>query len=73
MIYSQAKRYVLVETDQECALKFNGATDESNRIEPILAADSEQVGFQERYGTVFSLSIKNRSTAIANVTFISAE
>ncbi len=38
-----------------------------------MASDPNQVGFQEHYGTVYALSIKNRSTSIANVTFISAE
>jgi hypothetical protein len=72
-VYSEAKRYVLIETDQEIAVKYNGATGEENRVEPILAGDPNLVGFDEKFGTVFSLAIKNRSTQTANVTFISAE
>jgi hypothetical protein len=72
-VYSSAKRYVAIESDESVALKFNGSTDEGCRVEPILAGDPDLVGVFEKWGTAFSLSIKNRSTAIAEVLVISAE
>jgi hypothetical protein len=72
-IYSAAKRYLGVESDQEVALKVNGATGEENRVEPMLAGDPTKVGWREGWGTVYSLSIKNRSTARASVLIITAE
>jgi hypothetical protein len=72
-IYSAAKQFVYLESDQEVALKFNGATDETNRVTPFIPGDSTQKGFAQKVGTVYSLSIKNRSTTRAKVILISAE
>lgn len=72
-VYSAAKKYLLIESDQALAVKCNGATDETNRIEPLSAGDSGLVGFSEKWGTTYSLSLKNRSTVRANVLIISAE
>lgn len=72
-VYSSAKRYVYTETDQAVALKFNGCTDETNRLEPIIAGDPAFIGISEKWGTAYSLSIKNRSTAVATITVISVE
>lgn len=71
--YSAAKKYLMVETDQEVALLLNGSTDEALRVEPILPGDSNKVGFHEHWGTTFSLSIKNRSSVRVNVFVVSAE
>lgn len=72
-LYSAAVRYVFIETDQELALKFNGASDESVRVEPIVAGDPNQVGIFDKWGTAYSLVIKNRSTTRANLVVITAE
>lgn len=72
-IYSSSVRYLYIETTQNCAIKLNGQTDEGNRLEPLIPGDTEKVGFFEKWGTSFSLSVKNRSTSIANVTVFTAE
>jgi len=72
-IFSAANRYVSVESNQNCALKFNGSTDETVRLEPLIPASADHVGFCEKWGTTYSLSIKNRSTGIAMVTVFTAE
>lgn len=72
-IYSSAKRYVYIEVDQEVALKFNGNTAETDRLEPISPGDDSRRGPFEKFGTAYSLSIKNRSTATATVIVITAE
>jgi hypothetical protein len=70
-VYSAAKRYVYLEADQEVAVKLNGDTGEHNRVEPIAGAGAP--GWFEKFGTVYSLVVKNRSTASAVVVLISAE
>jgi hypothetical protein len=68
-IYSSAKRFVYVESDQAVAVKFNGTSDESNRLEPV----GSTPGVFEKWGTAFSLSIKNKTTSRASVMVITAE
>jgi hypothetical protein len=72
-VYSSAKRYVYLESDQEIAVKLNGNTGENDRVEPILPGDPDSRGWFEKLGTVYSLVVKNRSTATANIMMISAE
>lgn len=72
-IYSSVKSFISIETDQELAIKMNGDTSEYNRITPFLTDCGDQVGVFNKAGTVYSLSLKNRSTTTANVTFISVE
>jgi hypothetical protein len=73
-IYSSAKTFVALETNQEIAVKMNANTDESCRVEPILADGvCGKVGLFQKFGTVYWLSLKNRSTAICTVTLISVE
>jgi hypothetical protein len=72
-VYSSSKRYVYIETDQALALKYNGATDETSRLEPIIGGDPSFVGISEKWGTAYSLVLKNRSSARASVTVITAE
>jgi hypothetical protein len=70
-VYSSAKTFITLETDQDLAVKFNGNTDESCRIEPFLAGNI--VGVLHKCGTVYSLRLKNRSACICSVTLISVE
>lgn len=72
-IYSDAKRYVYLETDQSVAVKLNGNILETDRVDPFLPADVKMRGPFEKWGLTWSLSVKNRSTASANVFIITAE
>lgn len=72
-IYSSMKKFIGIETDQEISLKLNGNTDETCRVEPILANCGDKVGLFAKFGTVYSLSLCNRSTSVATVTLISTE
>lgn len=71
--YSSAKRFVYLEADQEIAVKFNGNTGENDRIEPMVAGTESGRGWAEKFGTAYSLVVKNRSTTRATVVLISAE
>ena len=72
-LYGAAKTFVYVETNQEVAVKLNGATDESCRVEPIIAGDPNRPGLFWKTGTTYSLSVRNRSAAPARVFVIVAE
>ena len=72
-IYSSQKSFISIETDQELAVKLNGDTSEHNRITPTLIDGGDRVGIFNKVGTVYSLSLKNRSTSVATVTLISME
>lgn len=72
-IYTAAKRFVLVETDQEIVVRFNNDTSNNNRVEPLLAGDDGIPGSQHKFGTVWKLVIVNRSSVRANVIVSSAE
>lgn len=61
--YSQAKRFVRVEVDQDAILRFNGDAGSSLRLSPRVAGDQEAVAHFEAWGSFWSLSIVNRSSA----------
>lgn len=62
IFYTDAKRFLRIEADQEAAVQVNGDSTQLNRISPISPADPNQVGWQERWGTCWSLSVINRSS-----------
>jgi hypothetical protein len=72
-VYSNAKRYLKVETDQEAVIRLNGDTGNTNRLQPMIVADSDNMAFFEKWGPVWSLVIVNRSSSVMNVDLITAE
>jgi hypothetical protein len=72
-IYTAAKRFVLIETDQEIVARFNADTSNNNTIEPLLAGDDGIPGSQHKFGTVWKLVLVNRSSVRASVVVSSAE
>ncbi len=72
-VYSASKTFVYLESDQEIAVKLNADTSENTRVEPVVAGDPSMVGIFAKQGLAYSVVLKNRSTAPANITFISAE
>jgi hypothetical protein len=73
IFYSSAKRFVRVECDQELVVRLNGATTDYLRTSPVDPADTEQVGWFEVFGPVWSLTVVNKSSQIATVDLFSAE
>jgi hypothetical protein len=73
-IYSAAKRFIHIEVDQDSKALINGDTSESGRMVPVVAGDANQTAILQKWGTVWALSIVNRSqTAWLNATVITAE
>jgi hypothetical protein len=73
LFYRGAKRFVRVEADQEVAIRVNGDSGDSQRVVPWVAGDPRQVGEYTRTGPTWTLSVRNRSAAVAQVLVISVE
>ena len=71
VIFSNAKSFVYLETDQNLGININGVG--SFTVEPILAGDPNKIGAFEMMGTVYSLVATNKSTQLATIKVISVE
>ena len=72
-VYTSAKRFLLIETDQEIIVQLNGSTDVSNVVTPLLPGNCRFPGVIMKFGPVWQLTLINRSSATANVSVVSAE
>lgn len=74
VFYANAKRFLRVETDQQAILQLNGDVGTGIALAPIIAGDPNNTSHFEMWGTVWSLTIINKSPGnILNATIISAE
>jgi len=73
LVYTEAKTFVYLESDQDCVVRANGDTSSTQRVAPWMAGSSNFVGSYERTGPTWSLKVLNRSTRTANISVISAE
>lgn len=73
IFYSDAKRFVRVEADQECVVRMNGDTTNNVRLSPRTPADKNGIAWLEKWGTLWQLVIVNRSSSTLSAVVISAE
>ncbi len=73
IFYTSAKRWLRVEGDQEFIVRVNGDSGNTNRVEPIIPGDDKFTGWYEKFGSVWALSIVNKSTSPLNLVVLSAE
>lgn len=73
VIYTAAKRYVGVESEEEIVLQFNGGTDTTNRVTPLRSGSARFAGVFQKFGTTWKLVLVNRGTVRHTVTVTSAE
>lgn len=73
VFYTDSKSLVYVEVDQEAAVRLNGSTDNSQRLSPIEAGNSDRPGIFLKRGPAWSLSIVNRSSVTLNAVVVHAE
>jgi hypothetical protein len=71
--YTDCKRWLRVEVDQEAVLRFNGDTSNANRVAPVAPGDTEKVGWLDKFGPVYSLVIVNRAAVAMQALVQSAE
>ncbi len=73
-IYTNAKRFIYVEADQESVVRLNGDTGNTNRLSPRVVGDLDKMAHMEKWGPVWRLDIINRSnSAVMTINIISAE
>ena len=72
-VYTLAKRYIRFEADQNCVLRLNGDTGNSNQLQPWAPADLDNTAFYEKVGPCWSAVVVNLSTQPLNLLFQSAE
>ncbi len=76
VFYLGNKKFIHIEADQECALRFNllvGGTDQSVRITPRVVASDPDISHFQKWGTTWAIEVFNRSQTVAKVRLISAE
>jgi hypothetical protein len=73
LIYTAAKRWIGIESDQECVVRLNGDTGSFNRVAPWIPGDRAFVGEFKMTGPVWMLEVVNKSSVPANVLVLSAE
>lgn len=72
VFYTDAKRFLHLEVDQEGIAQLDGDTGETLRLSPIQAGDSKQPGWFEKFGPTHKLVVVNKSTATLNYIAFSA-
>jgi hypothetical protein len=71
--YTNAKRYVRIEADQPCVIRYNGDTGNTNQVAPWAVADPDNTGWTEKCGPCWTAVVVNLSSSPLNLLFISAE
>ncbi len=73
IFYTNVKRFLRVEVDQDVALQFNGDTGTACRTSPFQPGDTEQPGWMEKIGPTYKLVIVNKSATSLNYSVFTAE
>ena len=74
VFYMDAKKVIYLEVDQPALVQTNGNTDTTVQLDPFVVGDPSLVASYQQVGTVYSLTIVNRSTTDSlNVFCFSAE
>lgn len=71
--YTSAKSFVYVEANQECAIRANGDTGNSQRVSPAEAGNPDMPGIYCKFGPTWALTVVNRSAFPAEIVLIHAE
>ena len=73
LVFTNAKRYIALEADQECIVRVNGDTSSLHRVTPWVANDCSKPGQYVRTGPTWVLQVINSSSKSMNLIVISAE
>jgi len=73
IFYSNAKRFLRIETDQEAVVQLNGDTGKTNRLSPWAPGDKALRAVYEKVGIAWSVSLVNLSSVPMKAIVISAE
>lgn len=73
LFYTQAKRFLQVEADQECVLRINGDLGNTNRLSPWIAGAKGFGAEFRKVGPSWKLVVVNRAQTPLKLTLIAAE
>lgn len=73
VFYTETKQFLYLEAQQECVVRVNGDTGNSQRVSPVEPGDGQKPGFYMRRGPTWALTVVNRSTSPLDVTVIHSE
>jgi hypothetical protein len=66
VFYTDGKRFLHLEVDQEAVAQFDGDTGESVRLSPVQAGDPRQPAWLEKHGACHKLVVVNKSSLDLN-------
>lgn len=73
IFYSNAKKILYIEADQDAIVQLNGETSESNRLTPQKNGDSTAPAYLHKFGDTWSCTVINRSVNQMSVVWFSGE
>ena len=71
--FTQSKRLLYIEADQESSVQLDGDTGLKTRISPICPGSPNLVGYFHKWGDTFKCVVVNRSVNPMNIKWISGE
>jgi hypothetical protein len=71
--YTESKRLVYVEADQDCVVRFNNDTSDSVKLSPIKTSDAALPGFISKWGDAYTCEVVNKSTNALTIKFLTVE
>ena len=71
--YTESKRMVEIEADQDCVVRFNGSTDDSVKLTPIKVSDTALPGFISKWGDTYTCEVVNKSVNPLTIKFLTVE
>ena len=73
VFYTNLKKFIYLEADQDAVVRFNGDITDNNRITPISAGDPTLPGFLHKIGDTYSCTVVNKSVNSLNLLFFVGE
>lgn len=73
VFYTQAKKLLYIESDQELVIRVNGDTSENITIIPVIVGDANAPAYFHMWGEVYKLELLNKSVNSATILCIEGE
>jgi len=71
--YSESKKLVYVEVDQDAVVRFDSDASNNNRVSPIQPGTQDLCGYIHKWGDSYSCTVVNRSVNPLNLKYFTCE
>lgn len=71
--YSESKKLVYIEVDQDSVVRFDADASNNNRVSPIQPGTPDLVGFVNKWGDSYQCTVVNRSVNPLNIKYFTCE